>query len=102
LHRLRLDLANAFARQSERVADGGECHRRGAVEAEPAHDDRAPLRRKRLRGAVDQRRVFGADQRVEGRPRQRIDQDVVPPEGAPRADRLVERDVLAKSRLPVL
>jgi hypothetical protein len=56
------------------------------------------LRGERLRGAGDESCVFDSDQRFERRPRDRVDQHVFPTEGASRADRLVERDVVAFAR----
>jgi len=94
-------LPHALARQPEGVADGGQRHRRRAVETEPVRDDRAPLRGEGLRGARDERGIFGSDERVERRPGHGVDEDVLPAHGASRADRLVERDVVALARLPV-
>jgi len=101
-HRFRLDLADAFARQPERLADGGERHRWGAVETETSHDDSAPLRGERIRRVGDERGVFGSDQRVQRRARHRVDEHVLPTERASGADRLVERDVVAFAGFPLL
>jgi hypothetical protein len=102
LHRFRFDLAHALARQPERLADRGQRHRRLPVQAEAAHDDRAPLRWEAPRRASDELGVLAGDDRVDRLLGHVVDENVFPAERAPRADRILERDIVAIAGAPVL
>jgi len=102
LHRFRLDLADALARQPERIADRGQRHRRLPVQAEPAHDDRPPLRRQAPGRARDQLGIFTGHERVDRRLGQVVDENVFPAERAPRTDGVLERHVVAVTGAPLL